>query len=97
MQCPLCASEIDSATVACPSCGAIRVNGASPLGVMVGGVGMVITICVGCLWAALLILPLMGKGMAGFPWLALVLGTIMATGMLWFARSTRQPRWIRRL
>lgn len=97
MQCPLCASEIDPATVACPSCGAIRVTGASPLGVMVGGVGIVVAICVGCLWAALLALPLLGMGTAGFPWLVLVFGTAVAAGMLWFSRSTRQPRWIRRL
>jgi hypothetical protein len=48
------------------------------------------------MWAGVATLPLIGMSLDGFPWLALAGGTIASVGLLWYARSTRQPRWVPR-
>ncbi|MBI3903955.1 MAG: hypothetical protein HY306_13600 [Nitrosomonadales bacterium] len=96
MQCPHCSTEVPSGEIACPSCGAFRISGASPLGVILSWVGITVGVCVSCLWSAVLVLPFIGINMAGFPWLVLAIGTVIAVGLLWYSRSTRQPRWIQR-
>jgi hypothetical protein len=93
MQCPFCASELKPDAVSCENCGAVKVNERTTVGVFAGWVGMVI----GLIWIMLWVpLPFIGYNMSEYPWITLVVGTIVALGLLWYSRSTLHSRWIRR-
>ncbi len=96
MQCPVCAAEIKSDDVSCPSCGAMRITGGSPIGVMVGWAGVTMAVMMICMWSILLVLPLTDAKMSDFPWMWTSLLTLVTVGLLWYSRSTRKPRWIPR-
>jgi len=95
MQCPLCASELGSNAVNCEKCGATRVTQRSPMGVLVGWVGIV----VGLLWlmlgVPLLILPFIDHGIGGYPWSVFIVGGIIAAGLLWYSKTTVHTQWTR--
>jgi len=95
MQCPLCAAEINSGAVACEKCGAIKVTERTTVGVFAGWVGMVIGLIWIMLWFPLLFLPFIGYDMKEYPWVTLIIGTLVAAGLLWYSRSTLHNRWIR--
>jgi len=96
MQCPFCASELKSEAVTCEKCGAIKVTQRTAAGVYIGWVGMVIALIWIMMWIPLLFLPFIGYNMREYPWLTLIVGTIVAAGLLWYSRSTMHSRWIRR-
>jgi hypothetical protein len=96
MQCPFCASELKPDAVACEKCGAFKVNRRTTVGVFVGWAGMVIGLIWIMLWVPLLFLPFIGYDMSAYPWLTLIVGTIVAIGLLWYSRSTLHLQWIRR-
>jgi hypothetical protein len=96
MQCSICHSEVADNQISCPTCGAMRITSTSPSGAIVGWVGVTAAVCTGCMWSAVVALPLMGMSLSGFPWLALAGGTALSVVLLWYARSTRQPRWVQR-
>ena len=96
MQCPFCASELKSEAVTCEKCGAIKVAQRTAAGVYIGWVGMVIALIWIMMWIPLLFLPFIGYDMREYPWLTLIVGTIVAAGLLWYSRSTMHSRWIRR-
>jgi predicted nucleic acid-binding Zn ribbon protein len=96
MQCPFCASEISPDAVVCEKCGATRVTQRTPAGIFVGWVGMVLALIWAMLWIPLLILPFTERGLSGYPWLVLIVGTIVAAGLLWYSKSTVHSKWVRR-
>jgi hypothetical protein len=96
MQCPLCGSEIGSNAVVCEKCGAIQVIVRTPAGVVVGWVGMVMSILWLMLGTPLLILPIMSISVKGYPWPAFVICAIIAAGLLWYSKSTIHSTWILR-
>jgi hypothetical protein len=96
MQCPLCASEISSNAIECSNCGATRVTQRTPAGVIVGWVGMTISL-LSILWGIpLLVLPFTEHGIKGYDWSTLVAGIILAAGLLWYSKSTLHAKWVRR-
>lgn len=96
MQCPFCAAELKPDAVACEKCGAFKVTQRTTVGVFVGWVGMVIALIWIMLWVPLLFLPFIGYDLSAYPWLTLIIGTIVAAGLLWYSRSTLHLQWIRR-
>jgi predicted nucleic acid-binding Zn ribbon protein len=94
MQCPFCSSELKPDAVSCKKCGAFKVNQRTTVGVFVGWVGMVIGLIWIMMWIPLLFLPFIGYDMSAYPWLTLIVGTIVAAGLLWYSRSTLHSRWI---
>jgi hypothetical protein len=96
MQCPFCASELKPEAVACENCGAVKSTRRTTVGVFVGWAGMVIAIIWIMLWIPLLFLPFTGYELSDYPWLTLIIGTIVAAGLLWYSRSTLHSQWIRR-
>ena len=96
MQCPFCASEISPDAVVCEKCGATRVTQRTPAGVYIGWAGMVIAIIWAMLWVPLLFLPFVGYDLSAYPWLTLIVGTIVAAALLWYSKSTVHSQWIRR-
>jgi hypothetical protein len=96
MQCPFCTSEISPDATACDKCGATRVTQRTPAGIFAGWVGMMLALIWAMLWVLLLILPFIGYGLSGYPWIALIVGTIGAAGLLWYSKSTVHSKWIRR-
>jgi predicted nucleic acid-binding Zn ribbon protein len=96
MQCPFCASELKPDTVVCEQCGAIKMRQRTTLGVFVGWAGMVTGLVLLMWWVPLLFLPLVGFNLGGYPWMTLIVGTILAAGLIWYSRSTVHSRWIRR-
>jgi hypothetical protein len=96
MQCPFCASEISPDAIVCEKCGATRVIQRTPVGVYIGWAGMVIAIIWAMLWVPLLFLPFIGYDLSGYPWITLIVGTIVAAGLLRYSKSTVHSQWIRR-
>ena len=96
MQCPICASELESGAVVCKNCGAIRVSRRTTVGVFVGWVGLVIALIWAMMWIPLLFMPFIGYDMSEYPWVTLIVGTLVAAALLWYSRSTMHDRWIRR-
>ena len=96
MQCPFCASELKPEAAACEKCGATKVAQRTAAGVYIGWVGMVIALIWIMLWIPLLFLPFIGYNLSEYPWLTLIIGTIVAAGLLWYSRSTLHSQWIRR-
>ena len=96
MQCPLCASELKPDAAACEKCGALKVAQRTTVGVFAGWIGMVIALIWAMLWVPLLFLPFIGYDLREYPWLTLIIGTIVAAGLLWYSRSTLRSHWIRR-
>ncbi len=96
MQCPLCASELSPDAVDCAKCGATRVTQRTPVGVIVGWLGML----VGLLWAMLatplLILPFTEHGISGYPWPVFIIGGILTFGLLRYSKSTVHAQWVRK-
>lgn len=95
MKCPVCNAAISGDAVVCNSCGAIKTTQRTNLGIFVGWVGMTIAILWAMLWSGLLILPFTQHGLNEFPWLTLIIGTVIAAGMLWYSRQTRHTVWVR--
>ena len=58
--------------------------------------GMLVAILWAMLWAALMILPFTERGLSGFPWLTLIIGTLLALGLLKYSKSTIHSKWIHR-
>ena len=56
---------------------------------------MVGAILWGMLWIPLLFLPFTEHGVEGYPWLVLIVGTIVTAGLYWYSRSTVKARWVR--
>ena len=96
MQCPFCASELGSNAIVCKQCGATKVTQRTPLGVFMAWAGMLVAILWAMLWAALMILPFTERGLNDFPWLTLIIGTLLALGLLKYSKSTIHSKWIRR-
>ena len=95
MQCPFCASELSSDAADCASCGAIQVTRRTPLGVVAGGLSVVFMVLVGMLWIPVFVLPFTVRGLVGYPWWALGIGSVLVAGLLWYSRSSRRARWVR--
>jgi len=96
MQCPICSSEIPSGSVVCDKCGARRVTGRTPIGVIVGWAGLTVAILWGILWLFLLALLGIGHDTGGFPWVTLFIGTVIAAALLYYSRTTIHTTWKRR-
>ena len=95
MQCPICYSELSPDAVGCEKCGATRITRRTPAGVLVGWLGMLAAVCVGMMWLFLLALLIFGHDLNGFPWLAIILGTALAAGLLFYSKSTMHADWVR--
>jgi hypothetical protein len=49
------------------------------------------------LWAfPLLIVPFMDRGLSGYDWRTLIVGILLAAGLLWYSKSTVHAEWVRR-
>ncbi len=96
MQCPICASELSPDAVSCEKCGATRVTQRTPVGVIVGWVGITVTLLWILLLLPVLILPFTDHGISGYPWSALIVGAILMVGLLWYSKSTVHAKWVRR-
>jgi len=64
-------------------------------GVFVGWAGMVVAIIWAILWVPVTFLPFLGYDMKSYPWITLIIGTIVAAALLWYSKSTMQSKWIR--
>lgn len=93
MQCPICASELDLNAVVCEKCGATRVTQRSPSGVIVGWLGILVALLWIMLFVPLLILPFIGYSLKGYPWPVLIIGGMLAGGLLWYSKSTVHAEW----
>lgn len=96
MQCPICASELSPDAIICEKCGATRVTQRTPTGVIVGWVGMTIALLWIMLFVPLLILPFTAHGISGYPWPVLIIGGVLAAGLLQYSKSTVHAEWARR-
>ena len=96
MQCPLCNAEVGSNVGVCDHCGAIRVYVRTTLGVMVGWFGMVMLLLWAIMALPLVVFPFIHYSLAGYPWLALVIGAMLTAGLLWYSKSTVHAEWVRR-
>jgi len=96
MQCPICSSELSPDAVGCEKCGATRLTRRSPMGVLIGWLGMLTAICMGMMWLFLLALLVFGHDLNGFPWSFLILGTVAAAGLFFYSKSTVHAEWLRR-
>jgi predicted nucleic acid-binding Zn ribbon protein len=96
MQCPYCNSELEPNTVECKKCGAIRVTRRTTIGVFVGWAGMVVALIWVMLWLPVTFLPFLGYNMGDYPWVTLIIGTIVAAALLWYSKSTLHSQWISR-
>jgi hypothetical protein len=96
MQCPFCAFAITPGAVVCEKCGATRITRRSTTGVFAGWAGMVIALIWTMLWIPLLFLPFIGYDISDYPWITLIVGSIVAAGLLWYSKSTIHSEWIRR-
>jgi hypothetical protein len=96
MQCPFCASEISPNAVTCEKCGAAQITQRSSTGVLAGWLGMVMAILWGMLAFPLIILPFTSYSLKGYPLTPIVIGAIIAAGLLWYSKSTVHNEWVRR-
>ena len=96
MQCPICASEISTDAIGCEKCGATRVTQRTPVGVVVGWVGITVALICVMVWLFLFALLAFGHDVSGFPWLATILGTLLAAGLFRYSKSTVHANWVRR-
>ena len=96
MQCPFCSTELNPDALTCDKCGAIKVFRRTTAGVFIGWVGMVIALIWAAVFVPLLFLPFMGFSLSGYPWVILVVGLVLAPGLLWYSRSTLHALWIGR-
>ena len=96
MQCLFCASELSSDAVDCANCGATRVTQRTPAGIVVGWIGINVALICGMVWLFLFALLAFGHDVNGFPWLALILGTLSAAGLFLYSKSTMHAKWVRR-
>jgi hypothetical protein len=96
MQCPICNSEIDPGARECGQCGATRIYVRSAVGVFVGWVAMMLLLLWGILALPLVVFPVIHYSLAGYPWVALVVGAILTAGLFWYSKSTLHEEWVRR-
>ncbi len=96
MQCPFCASEISPNTVVCEQCGAAQITQRTSTGVIVGWLGMVMALLWIMLAFPLLILPFTSYSLKDYPLAPLIIGAIIAAGLLWYSKSTIHTEWVRR-
>jgi hypothetical protein len=94
MQCPFCSSELKSDAVHCGNCGASKVTRRTPFGIFLGWAGMVVGFIWIMIWIPVLFLPFLGYDMSLYPWKTLIVGTIVALGLLWYSRSTGHSEWV---
>ena len=95
MQCPICATEISNNAIGCEKCGATRITRRTPMGVLVGWLGMLTAMCMGMMWLFLAALLIFGHDLNGFPWLVLIPGSVAAAGLLFYSKSTLHANWVR--
>ena len=95
MQCPFCAAELKPDSVFCEKCGALKITERTTVGVFVGWVGMVVAIIMIMVWVPVLFLPFVGYDMSEYPWVTLIVGTLIAAALLWYSKSTLHTRWKR--
>lgn len=96
MQCPYCNSELEPNAAECNKCGASRVTQRTTIGVFVGWAGMVVALIWAMLWLPVTFLPFLGYNMGDYPWVTLIIGTIVAAALLWYSKSTLHSHWISR-
>lgn len=96
MQCPLCSTELKPDALVCDKCGAVKVYRRTTAGVFIGWAGMMIALIWAAVFVPLLFLPFMGFSLGGYPWIILVVGLVLAPGLLWYSRSTLHALWIGR-
>jgi len=96
MQCPICSSEISSDAVGCDKCGATRVTQRTPLGVVVGWVGLTVALLMAMMWLFMLALLAFGHSLSGFPWTALFVGSLITVGLLQYSKTTVHTQWNRK-
>lgn len=94
MQCPFCSTELKPDSVVCEQCGAIKMRQRTTLGVFAGWTGMVIGLVLLMWWVPLLLIPFVGLNLSGYPWITLILGSILAAGLIWYSKSTVHFKWI---
>lgn len=96
MQCPLCNTEIASNANVCDQCGAIRTYVRTTAGVFVGWFGMVMLLMWAIMFLPLVVFPFIHYSLAGYPWIALLIGAMLTAGLLWYSKSTVHAEWVRR-
>jgi sterol desaturase/sphingolipid hydroxylase (fatty acid hydroxylase superfamily) len=64
------------------------------MGVFVGWAGMVVALIWAMLWVPVTFLPFLGYDMKSYPWITLIIGTIVAVALLKYSRSTLHSEWI---
>jgi hypothetical protein len=96
MKCSLCEADIESNAIVCGNCGARKTIKRSTVGVFVGWVGMVIALIWLMLGIPLIILAFLGYSLHDFPWITLVVGTLISAALLWYSKSTEHAQWIHR-
>jgi predicted nucleic acid-binding Zn ribbon protein len=96
MQCSICGAQLDEHAVVCEKCGALRITQRTPAGVIIGWIGMTVALLMCMMWLFLAALPFFDVNLAGFPWTTLFVGTAIATGLLWYSRTTRRITWMPR-
>ena len=94
MQCPVCRAEIDSNGDVCGHCGAVRVYVRTAVGVLVGWFGMVLLLLWVIMVLPLVVFPFINYSLAGYPWLALVIGAMLTAGLFWYSKSTVHEEWV---
>ena len=95
MQCPYCASELEPNAVECKQCEATRVTRRTTVGVFVGWASMVVGIISIMLWVPVVFLPFLGYDMGSYPWITLIVGTLVAVALWWYSKSTLHSIWVR--
>lgn len=96
MKCPICSAEIASDALTCPTCRAIQTVERTPLGVIIGWIGIVSTVLTAMIYIPLPLMIYANISLQGFPWWLPAIGTILASGTLWYSRSTKHTVWLPR-
>lgn len=96
MKCPVCSAEIDPDALACPSCRAIQTVERSPLGVLIGWIGIVSTVLSAMIFIPLPIMVYAHVSLHGFPWWLPAILVTLATGSLWYSKTTKHTVWLPR-
>jgi len=96
MKCPICSAELPHDAYSCSSCRAIRVVERTPFGVVTGWIGIVATVLTAMIFIPIPLMMWGGVSLQGFPWWLPAVGTILASGSLWYSRTTRHTVWLPR-
>lgn len=96
MHCPICSIEMQSDSISCEACGATRLTQRTPLGVLVGWLGLTMLLLSLMMALFLLALFIFGHDLSGFPWAAQISSFVVAGGLLYYSKSTLHATWVRR-